>query len=148
MFLKTSISTTKKLIQKTLYNVKYLFSGGGGGGGYEKIPKTYTQQKRIIIMSSPPPTKEDQVSKRKEIIMYDGIKKKYEEKRIRDERSYLVAQKLNELKMLENYKDEHALDIEQVLYYYSRLTCPAYVEIVDNFFMQIYSELFGASIVN
>ncbi|XP_049345408.1 uncharacterized protein LOC125809907 [Solanum verrucosum] len=148
MFLKTSISTTKKLIQKTLYNVKYLFSGGGGGGGYQKIPKTYTEQKRIIIMSSLPPTKEDQVSKRKEIIMYDGINKKYEEKRIRDETSYLVAQKLDELKMLENYKDEHALDIEQVLYYYSRLTCPAYVEIVDKFFMQIYSELFGASTVN
>ncbi|KAK4713445.1 hypothetical protein R3W88_019352 [Solanum pinnatisectum] len=147
MFLKISISTTKKLIQKTLYNVKYLFSGGGGGGGYQKIPKTYTEQKKIIIMSFPPPTKEDQVSKRKEIIMYDG-KKKYEEKRIRDDRSYLVAQKLNELKMLENYKDEHALDIEQVLYYYSRLTCPAYVEIVDKFFMQIYSELFGPSTVN
>lgn len=75
--------------------------------------------------------------------MYDGTKK-YQESR-REERSYLVAQKLKDLKMLENYKDEHALDIEQVLYYYSRLTCPAYVEIVDNFFMQMYSELLGVN---
>lgn len=70
-------------------------------------------------------------------------KKKYEEKRIRDERSYLVTQKLNKLKMLENYKDEYAPDIEQLIYYYSRLTCTTYVEIVDKFFMQIYFELFG-----
>ncbi|TMW98752.1 hypothetical protein EJD97_003528 [Solanum chilense] len=145
MFVRSSISTTKKLIQKTLYNVKYLFSGGGG---YQKIPKTYIEQKKnIIMMSSPPPRKEERdhqvvvASKRKEIIIIK--KKKYEENKIRDERSYLVTQKLNELKMLENYKDEHALDIEQVIYYYSRLTCPAYIEIVDKFFMQIYSELFG-----
>ncbi|XP_015081799.1 uncharacterized protein LOC107025528 [Solanum pennellii] len=145
MFLRSSISTTKKLIQKTLYNVKYLFSGGSG---YQKIPKTYIEQKKnIIMMSSPPPRKEERdhqvvvASKRKEIIIIK--KKKYEENKIRDERSYLVTQKLNELKMLENYKDEHGLDIEQVIYYYSRLTCPAYIEIVDKFFMQIYSELFG-----
>ncbi|MCE3052125.1 hypothetical protein HAX54_051633 [Datura stramonium] len=188
MFLKTSISTTKKLFQKTLDSVKYLFSGG-----YQKIPKSppccadgtdtdtnivsqsYTEldkfytgfsthwdrhkKKKNIIMSCPP-AKEDKLirrkgnyhvlekdynnqvvdSKRKDIIIYEG-KKKYQEWR-REERSNLVAQKLKELKMLEN-KDQHALDIEEVLYYYSRLTCPAYVEIVDKFFMEMYSELFN-----
>ncbi|KAF3660769.1 hypothetical protein FXO38_03965 [Capsicum annuum] len=180
MFLKTSISTTKKLFQKTLDSVKYIFSGG-----YQKIPKSppcyaggantnfsqsYTEldkfyvhgdrhkkkKKKTITMS--PPAKENEVRrkgnyhqvvglkddlKRKEIITYER-KKKYQDPR-REERSYLVAQKLQELKMLENYEDQHALDIEQVLYYYSRLTCPAYVEIVDKFFMEVYSELFNAS---
>lgn len=120
--------------------------------------RVHKNKKKKIIMS--PPTKEDQVIIRrkgnyhqvvgsnddlkwKEMIMYDG-KKKYQESR-REERSYLVAHKLKELTMLENYKDEHALDIEQVLYYYSRLTCPAYVEIVDKFFMEMYSELFGVN---
>ncbi|CAN4126195.1 unnamed protein product [Withania somnifera] len=186
MFLKTSISTTKKLFQKTLDSVKYLFSGG-----YQKIPKSpecctseadtnvsqsYTEldkfhthwdrrhKKKQKIIMSPPTKKEEQVrkkgnyhvlekdcnhqvvgSKKKEIIMYQG-KKIYQDSR-REERSYLVAQKLKELKMLENYEDhdQHAMDFEQVLFYYSRLTCPVYVEIVDKFFMEMYSELFSTS---
>ncbi|KAJ8568886.1 hypothetical protein K7X08_032583 [Anisodus acutangulus] len=203
MFLKTSISTTKKLFQKTLDSVKYLFSGG-----YQKIPKipapcsplfpcaggaddtnvsqryreldkfyigfsTHCDKHKKKIMA-----KEDQKIvrlsprkgsyhvlekqgedyqvlgsnddlKRKEI-MYEG-KKKYQhfsssrDSHLREERSYLVAQKLKELKMLDKttYNEEHALDIEEVVYYYSRLTCPAYLQIVDNFFMEMYSELFN-----
>lgn len=57
------------------------------------------------------------------------------------ERSFLVARKLKELEMLDNGNVEHVLDIEEVLHYYSRLTCPAYVDIVDQFFMDMYSEL-------
>ncbi|KAJ8562501.1 hypothetical protein K7X08_011792 [Anisodus acutangulus] len=200
MFLKTSISTTKKLFQKTLDSVKYLFSSGyqkipksppcsplfscAGGANtsvrqsYTELDKVYTgfsthwdkHKKKIMakedqMMVSLSPRKgnyhvlekqgEDyQVlgSKdglnRKEI-MYEG-KKKYQNfsssrDHLREERSYLVAQKLKELKMLDKstYNEEHALDIEEVLYYYSRLTCPPYLEIVDNFFMEMYSELFN-----
>lgn len=59
-----------------------------------------------------------------------------------DGRSWLVAEKLRELEMLDVSNVDHNLDIEEVLHYYSRLTCPAYLEIVDNFFWQIYSEFF------
>ena len=46
----------------------------------------------------------------------------------------MVEQKLRELEMLDMNNVEYVLDIEEVLHYYSRLTCPAYLEIVDKFF--------------
>ncbi|QCD92103.1 uncharacterized protein LOC114181673 [Vigna unguiculata] len=55
----------------------------------------------------------------------------------------MVEQKLRELEMLDTNNVEYVLDIEEVLHYYSRLTCPAYLEIVDKFFLEMYSELFG-----
>ncbi|KAL2321268.1 hypothetical protein Fmac_030237 [Flemingia macrophylla] len=59
----------------------------------------------------------------------------------------IVEQKLRELEMLDMNNVEYVLDIEEVLHYYSRLTCPAYLEIVDKFFSEMYSELFGPSSV-
>lgn len=59
----------------------------------------------------------------------------------------MVEQKLRELEMLDMNNVEYVLDIEEVLHYYSRLTCPAYLEIVDKFFLEMYSELFGPSSV-
>jgi hypothetical protein len=55
-------------------------------------------------------------------------------------RSFLVAQKLKELEMMDVSNVEHVLDVEEVLHYYSRLTCPAYLDIVDKFFMDMYAE--------
>lgn len=57
----------------------------------------------------------------------------------------LVEKKLKELELLDTSNVDHALDIEEVLHYYSRLTCPAYLEIVDKFFVEIFSEFFGSS---
>ncbi|KAF6176340.1 hypothetical protein GIB67_011129 [Kingdonia uniflora] len=53
-----------------------------------------------------------------------------------------VTQKLKELELIDLNNVDHVMDIEEVLHYYSRLTCPFYVEIVDNFTMRMYSELF------
>ncbi|XP_010249740.1 PREDICTED: uncharacterized protein LOC104592209 [Nelumbo nucifera] len=61
---------------------------------------------------------------------------------VRERGSYLMAQKLRELEMMDVNDVDHALDIEEVIHYYSRLTCPAYLDIVDKFFMEMYSELF------
>ena len=60
-----------------------------------------------------------------------------------EERSYLVAQKLRELEMMDVGNVDHVLDIEEVLHYYSRLTCPPYLDMVDKFFMNIFSEFFS-----
>ncbi|GAU43464.1 hypothetical protein TSUD_141020 [Trifolium subterraneum] len=56
------------------------------------------------------------------------------------ERRYMVEEKLKELEMLDINNVDYVMDIEEVLHYYSRLTCPAYVEIVDRFFMEMYSD--------
>ncbi|KAK4283749.1 hypothetical protein QN277_000669 [Acacia crassicarpa] len=58
-------------------------------------------------------------------------------------RNSMIEKKLRELEKLDIGNVEYVLDIEEVLHYYSRLTCPAYLEIVDNFFMQMYSEFFA-----
>lgn len=54
--------------------------------------------------------------------------------------AYVLAQKMKDLEMMDLDDMDHAMDVEEVLHYYSRLNCPAYVEIVDNFFMDMYSE--------
>ncbi|KAK2385446.1 hypothetical protein QL285_072685 [Trifolium repens] len=55
----------------------------------------------------------------------------------------MVEKKMKQLEMLEMSNVDYILDIEEVLHYYSRLTCPSYIEIVDKFFMEMYSEFFG-----
>lgn len=51
-----------------------------------------------------------------------------------------LAQKMEDLEMMDLNDIDHALDVEEVLHFYSRLTCPLYVEIVDEFFMDMYSD--------
>ncbi|KAL2342522.1 hypothetical protein Fmac_003807 [Flemingia macrophylla] len=54
----------------------------------------------------------------------------------------MVEKKLREMEMLEMSDVDYVLDIQEFLHYYSRLTCPLYLQIVDKFFMQVYSEFF------
>ncbi|KAJ9183964.1 hypothetical protein P3X46_007756 [Hevea brasiliensis] len=73
-----------------------------------------------------------------------GGGKRWQQNSSRDEgRSCLVAQKLKEVEMMDISNVHHVLDIEEFLHYYSRLTCPAYLDIVDNFFMDMYAEFFA-----
>lgn len=54
--------------------------------------------------------------------------------------AYLLAQKMKELEMLDVGDVDHTLDVEEALHYYSRLTCPTYVDIVNKFFMDMYAD--------
>ncbi|KAK7325177.1 hypothetical protein VNO77_29313 [Canavalia gladiata] len=51
-----------------------------------------------------------------------------------------LAQKMKELEMMDSGDVEHVLDIEEALHYYSRLTSPVYLDIVDKFFTDMHSE--------
>ncbi|XP_060675983.1 uncharacterized protein LOC132805136 [Ziziphus jujuba] len=53
---------------------------------------------------------------------------------------YALAQKMKELEIMDAGDVEQVLDIEEALHYYSRLKSPVYVDIVDKFFMDMYSE--------
>ncbi|KAK9281678.1 hypothetical protein L1049_004582 [Liquidambar formosana] len=53
---------------------------------------------------------------------------------------YLLPQKMKELEMMDEGNVEHVLDVEEVLHYYSRLRSPVYLDIVDKFFVDMYSE--------
>ncbi|KAK6914888.1 ATP-dependent helicase, C-terminal [Dillenia turbinata] len=56
--------------------------------------------------------------------------------------AYLLSQKMKELEMMDVGNMDHVLDVEEALHYYSRLTCPVYLDIVDKFFLDMYSEFF------
>nr|GMC77534.1 uncharacterized protein LOC109240137 [Ipomoea batatas] len=51
-----------------------------------------------------------------------------------------LATKMEELEMMDMEDVDQVLDIEEVLHYYSRLNCPLYLDIVDTFFMDMYTE--------
>lgn len=51
-----------------------------------------------------------------------------------------LARKMKELEMMDVGDVEHVLDVEEALHYYSRLRSPVYLDMVDNFFMDMYSE--------
>ncbi|GMP42298.1 hypothetical protein CsSME_00012090 [Camellia sinensis var. sinensis] len=53
------------------------------------------------------------------------------------EGGYILAEKMREMDMNDV---DHVLDIKEVLHNYLHLTCPVYLDIVDNFFVDMYSE--------
>ncbi|KAL9238646.1 hypothetical protein vseg_013042 [Gypsophila vaccaria] len=68
------------------------------------------------------------------------LKSEHSSRRYASDGTYILAQKMKELDMMEVGDVDHALDVEEALSYYSRLSCPVYVEIVDKFFMDMYEE--------
>lgn len=54
--------------------------------------------------------------------------------------SNVMEQKMKELEMMDVKDEEHVLDIEEVLHYYSLLTSPIYQDLVDKFFTDMYSD--------
>ncbi|GKB85791.1 hypothetical protein Tco_0958063 [Tanacetum coccineum] len=52
----------------------------------------------------------------------------------------VLEQKMKELEMMDMKDEEHVLDVEEVLHYYSLLTSPIYQDLVDKFFTDMYSE--------
>ena len=53
---------------------------------------------------------------------------------------HVLAQKMKELEMVDAGDMEQALDIEEAVHYYSRLRSPVYLDIVDKFFVDMYSD--------
>ncbi|XP_059433488.1 uncharacterized protein LOC132166655 [Corylus avellana] len=155
MLLRNSISSTKKFFRKTLQSFKSLFSGD-----YQRLPKTppHKQESEVEVYSgsfmelSPKKKKKNLVERREPEYHNHGDQRKIREdyscskRRTRGGKTnWLVVQKLRELEMLDMSNVDHLLDIEEVLHYYSRLTCPAYLDIVDKFFMDMCAEFFGAA---
>jgi hypothetical protein len=50
-----------------------------------------------------------------------------------------MEKKINEMYMTETVDIEQALDVEEALHYYSRISSPVYLNIVDKFFTDLYS---------
>ncbi|XVE98178.1 hypothetical protein REPUB_Repub03eG0083400 [Reevesia pubescens] len=118
-------------------NKKKIMSTSSAGEEKEGNKGSFTQfttQRRVQDIDQSK-TRSLKVEKRQEFYSYSKSK--------REARSLSVAQKLKELEVMDMSNVDHALDIEEVLHYYSRLTCPAYLDIVDKFFMDMYTEFLG-----
>lgn len=102
-----------------------------------------------LTKSSPVKNDKDQIIPGRETHQYSKQKRQEDldacSADTREERNWLLVEKLKELEMMDMSNVDHLLDIEEVLHYYSRLSCPAYVDIVDKFFMEIYAEFFSSS---
>ncbi|XP_058763261.1 uncharacterized protein LOC131636665 [Vicia villosa] len=103
-------------------------------------------------LSNASPSKEKNQVKKREVfdkknnekrLTLQGEKQKdssFISKAMKERRYCMVEKKLRELEMLDMSNEDYVMDIEEVLYYYSKLTSPAYLEIVDRFFMEMYSD--------
>ncbi|XP_010688196.2 uncharacterized protein LOC104902196 [Beta vulgaris subsp. vulgaris] len=67
-------------------------------------------------------------------------------KSVREKRLCFVAEKLKEFEMIENGNvvNQNKRDYEEFLHCYSRISCPAYLDIVDKFFMEMCKEFSGS----
>ncbi|KAK7380003.1 hypothetical protein VNO78_32327 [Psophocarpus tetragonolobus] len=115
-------------------------------GSYISLSNTSHAQKKNKVEKKEEGVNNNQSNKRS-LTMQKGRQKESSLMSLcmKENRYCKVEQKLRELEMLDMNNVEYILDIEEVLHYYSRLTCPAYLEIVDKFFFEMYSELFGPS---
>ncbi|KAF5725992.1 hypothetical protein HS088_TW23G00729 [Tripterygium wilfordii] len=171
MLLRTSISNTKRFFQRTIESVKSLFSCAKyqklpksknyphnnpyrphpyvtvrGAGMIDNVQTTSKFNDLDNFYANY--TKGGNKKKKKEkTSAVTPVKRNHNQKQSRiygisEGRSCLVAEKLKELEMIDKSNVDHLLDIEEVVHYYSRLTCPAYLDIVDTFFFDMCSEFF------
>lgn len=131
LLIRNPISSTKKFFQKTLKSFKSLFSDDQIH--YQKLPQTPPMSSSSTIIIN---------NKNKKQISSSHQKKKVEMELGGRE---VFIEKLKELEKMDMMNVDHLLDIEEVLHYYSRLTSPAYLDIVDKFFMDMYAEFFASS---
>lgn len=166
MLLRSSITTTKKFFKSTLKNFKSFFSSGyqklpKSTSPYNHL--SYCEATNHVMdtnidnnngnytkLSNASPSKEKNQVKKREVfdkknnekrMTLQGEKQKdssFISKDMRERRYCMVEEKLRELKMLDISNVDYVMDIEEVLYFYSRITSPTYLEIVDRFFMEMY----------
>lgn len=98
----------------------------------------------IFPKQSPAKTKQEGGIKEKKIgNSHPGKAKESNAQDVMNSGGFALAQKMKELEMMDSGDVEQVLDIEEALHYYSRLKSPVYVDIVDKFFTDMYSESYN-----
>ncbi|GAV64484.1 hypothetical protein CFOL_v3_08002 [Cephalotus follicularis] len=69
-----------------------------------------------------------------------GKREEQSSKRMNGVGGQALAQKMKDLEMMDVSDVDHELDIEEALHYYSRLKSPVYLDLVDKFFTDLYSD--------
>ncbi|KAL1207557.1 hypothetical protein V5N11_032452 [Cardamine amara subsp. amara] len=167
MILRSSISNSRKFFQKTIDNFKSFFSNNGT---YQKLPKTsnnttinnnhhHTLNANIITSSStsssiqkqfhPKPRDYDTTNR---ALNLQPRRRDRDETLITKPKVDLVRRKLKEMEKMMNddiISDElFVSDVREFLHCYSRLRCAAYLDVVEQFFMEVYSDFFNPQILD
>ncbi|ESQ56394.1 hypothetical protein EUTSA_v10026311mg [Eutrema salsugineum] len=160
MALRSSISNTRKFFQKTIDNFKSFFSNNGT---YHKLPKTpnntstnnphhHYPNPNIITSSSSSIQKQFQ-PKARDYVTKNRALTQPPRRGDRDETLFskpkveIVRRRLEEMEKMMNddiiNDEEHVSDVREFLHCYSRLRCAAYLDVVEQFFMEVYSDFFS-----
>ncbi|KAK1417325.1 hypothetical protein QVD17_26452 [Tagetes erecta] len=174
MLLRITFCNTKRFLKNTIHTFKSYFAGGyqklpktppcnpfsctGSRLHVTRFNHGYTQPETITNhrTKTAATVKELVTSNFKEPnyeVDHNNTKKEKKKKSIYEEGEVgsskcLVTRKLKELEMMDQNNVDLVLDIEEVLHYYSRLTCPVYRDIIDKFFVEMYSGTFVMSRVD
>ncbi|CAN8324231.1 unnamed protein product [Cochlearia groenlandica] len=167
MVFKSSISNTRKFFQKTIDNFKSLFSNNDT---YHKLPKTtnntslnnhhhnhhHDTNPDIIITSSSPsihkkfqPKPRDYITKNRANLTIQPRRREKDKTIFSKPKVEFVRRKLEEMekKMMNDdmmiNDEEHISDVREFLHCYSLLRCEAYIDVVEQFFMEVYSDYFS-----
>ncbi|GJV13198.1 hypothetical protein Tco_1354739 [Tanacetum coccineum] len=98
---------------------------------------TYENNTKNSKNSKPSMLINQQKVRRKNQLIHEETSSEIEEKR------RCVTKKLKELESLDRDNVDHVYDIQEIVRCYSMLTCPVYREMVETFFMEMYSEVFS-----
>ncbi|CAA7031691.1 unnamed protein product [Microthlaspi erraticum] len=158
MVIRSSISNTRKFFHKTIDNFKSFFSNNGT---YHKLPKTpnntsinnhhhhHHPNPNIVTSSSsiPKQFQPNYVIKNRSLIQQPR-RGDINETLFSKPKVGLIRRKLEEMEKMMNddiIKDEeHVADVREFLHCYSRLRCAAYLDVVEHFFMEVYSDFFSS----
>ncbi|XP_018458701.2 uncharacterized protein LOC108829568 [Raphanus sativus] len=157
---RSSISNTRKFFQKTIDNFKSFFSNNAT---YHKLPKTpnntsindhhHQNPKNIISSSSTSSVPKQLQPKSRDYVTENSALAQPPRRGDRNETLFskpkveLILRKLQEMEEIMNgdiiNDEEHVLDVREILDCYSRLRCAAYLDVVEKFFIEVYSDLFS-----
>lgn len=165
-FIRSSLSSTRKLFQRTVQSVKSLFSERTT---YQRLPKlppfksfscqSYRELDRFYSEFTNQWDNEIDVQDNVVDVLHHKLEEirddhndeekkdsrliAHEEMLEKDmiERRYLVTEKLKDLEMIDSNNLDNVQDIEEVLDLYSRLTCPVYIDMFDKFVMDMYADI-------
>lgn len=167
-FIRSSLSSTRKLFQRTIQSVKSLFSEKTT---YQRLPKlppfksfscqSYRELDRFYSEFTNQWDNERDVQDNVVDVLstseleqlrndHNNNDEKKDSRLIADEemsekdviqRRCLVTEKLKDLEMIDSDNLDNVQDIEEVLHLYSRLTCPVYIEMFDKFVMDMYADI-------
>ncbi|KAK1376015.1 hypothetical protein POM88_032208 [Heracleum sosnowskyi] len=142
MLVKKSIHKVKNVIHKRLKNLRSFVSKGYNQNQMSRVPSFSTIPSNNTTNMQQVDNFNRDMSEESCIRRNEVVKAKKSNSVTRSTAKDLngMSNSRKDERTRDVYNKDHVMDIEEALHYYSLITCPVYQDIVDRFFMDIYSE--------